>query len=163
MRRASDISALRSLYNNVSASAYSLESLGEDLDSYGGILVPIILGKLPEEIRVSWKRGRRRNQRDIEALLKFLDEEIDARDCRPITTDSYNSNSNSNVREESRRTTATALIANGASNHFKGILPCLFCNSTSHRSARCSIDINAKKEALRLAKRCFRCTKKGHK
>ena len=129
VRRASDISALRNLYNNVSASAYSLESLGEDLDSYGGILVPIILGKLPEEIRVSWKRSRsRRNQRDIEALLKFFDEEIDTRDCRPITTDSYNSNSN--TKEELRRTTETATIANGANNHFKGNLQCLFCNSS---------------------------------
>ena len=43
--------SLRSFYNKLESSIRSLESLGETHEKYGSLLVPIVLSKLPTEIR----------------------------------------------------------------------------------------------------------------
>ena len=44
-----------------------------------------------------------------------------------------------------------------------GIVPCMFCDATTHRSFKCSMKTKERKEAMRRGGRCFICTKRGHR
>jgi hypothetical protein len=44
--------ALHRLYDRVEGNVRGLKSLGVDLTTYGSILAPVLLSKLPDEIRV---------------------------------------------------------------------------------------------------------------
>ena len=51
------LSSLRLLYDSVESHIRGLAALGKSEDSYGALLVPIILGKLPAEIRSNLARS----------------------------------------------------------------------------------------------------------
>jgi hypothetical protein len=50
------------------ASIRGLESLGQSQDTYGSLLIPIIFGKLPGEMRKSLTREHGSNNWDIRSL-----------------------------------------------------------------------------------------------
>jgi len=47
-----NLKALRHLYNQVESQVRGLRALGVGADSYGSLLAPVILNKLPQEIRL---------------------------------------------------------------------------------------------------------------
>ena len=51
------IQSLQAFYDNLERYIRGLESLGQSLDSYGSLLVPIFIDKLPSEIRNNMTRG----------------------------------------------------------------------------------------------------------
>ena len=69
----SDLSALQ---DSLMAHIRSLESLGVDRDRYGVVLTPLVLSKLPEEVRMEWARTSEGHEGDLTHLLTFLNEEI---------------------------------------------------------------------------------------
>ena len=48
-----DLKYLRQLYNNIDIQVRSLTSLGIDPDSYGPMLIPVVMSKLPENFNIS--------------------------------------------------------------------------------------------------------------
>ena len=44
-----------------------------------------------------------------------------------------------------------------------GIVPCMFCDATTHPSFKYSLKTKERKEAMRRGGRCFICTKRGHR
>ena len=57
-----------------------LEALGVKADQYGSLLIPIIMAKLPPEIRVHVARNTTQDVWDIESILKVIQNEIEARE-----------------------------------------------------------------------------------
>ena len=51
-----DLKYLRQLYNNIDTQVRSLTSLGMDPDSYGPMLIPIVMSKLPENLKLNITR-----------------------------------------------------------------------------------------------------------
>ena len=51
-----DLKYLRQLYNNIDTQVRSLTSLGMDPDSYGPMLIPVVLSKLPEDRKLNITR-----------------------------------------------------------------------------------------------------------
>ena len=51
--------SLRFVYDKISVHICGLSSLGVSSDQYGGLLIPVIMSKLPNEVRLRIARGRK--------------------------------------------------------------------------------------------------------
>lgn len=71
---------LWSLYDTLQSKIRSLESLGISGDTYGVILTPLVLHRLPSHIRLEWARNGEGRESDLEYLLSFLKSEIARRE-----------------------------------------------------------------------------------
>lgn len=67
-------------YDDVKSHIRSLKSLGVAPDSYGALLSPMLLNKLPPELRLIVSRKIPDSTPDIALLLKIVEEELLARE-----------------------------------------------------------------------------------
>lgn len=74
-------SSLRYLYDKVSVHVRGLDSLGVSPDHYGSLLIPIIMGKLPAEIRLEAATKTSGEIWKIDELLNTLKKEREAREA----------------------------------------------------------------------------------
>ena len=72
--------ALRCLFDNVSPHVGSLQSLGVEPNSYGSLLCPVLLTKLPAKLQltISWKVTEA--DWNLDSLMKTVEEEITVRE-----------------------------------------------------------------------------------
>ena len=168
----SNIKNVRTLYDTVEQHCRGLDALGVSSDSYGALLIPMLLRKIPEDMRllvsrkVDGKEGL-----SLNFLLETFKREIEARE-RCAASDSH--------RESEQKTAHRANVLNrGAIS--KGSLAsssalfsadktdkrrpanCIFCRG-NHSFSECKIvtNLDDRKNALKKQGRCFRCTLKGH-
>ena len=71
---------LRYLYDQMQVQTRGLESLGVTTESYGQLLIPIIMSKLPNEIRLQISRNTDKEKWEIQELLELIRKEIEARE-----------------------------------------------------------------------------------
>ena len=163
------ISVLWKLNDDLQAHTRSLDALGIDGDKYGVILTPLILSRLPQDIRLEWSREGKGHESDLTFLLEFLQSEIQRRERSHVFKESIASPS-SLVTEEKRNVkvaTASALQASSMAKTCKTAqsFSCGIC-SKPHSTDRCfkllHVPVGTRKEKLRSAGLCFRCLKSGH-
>ena len=70
------VSALWKLNDELQAHTRSLEALGIDGKQYWVILTPMILSRMPHDIRMEWSRDGAGHESDLNFLLKFREKEI---------------------------------------------------------------------------------------
>ena len=143
----------------------SLAAQGITSDKFGAILMPIIVTKLPEEIRLEWSRDNEGKEDDLDHLLKFLDTEIKRRErCRSFGTLQPNSQAQPQEKQKNRQGSAIALHTN--SNGNGAIRKCIFCNGTNHASIKCvryqDVSVTDRYEMLKNANVCFKCLSPKH-
>ncbi|ESO95542.1 hypothetical protein LOTGIDRAFT_175161 [Lottia gigantea] len=125
-----DVKRIRSLFDSIEVSIRSLGSLGVDSNSYGSILVPIILKKVPEEFRLIISRKCDKDKWSIDELLALLKDELEARERINLMNPASSSSSTSSRPSYSRKpdfrykpqpTTASTLHSSAmtASKEFK--------------------------------------------
>ena len=73
------LKGFRRLYVDVESHIRSLKSLGVVPDSYGSLLSPVLLNKLPPELRLV-SRKVSNSTLDVDSLLKIVEEELLARE-----------------------------------------------------------------------------------
>ena len=73
-------SQLRFLCDKINVNIGGLEALGVKSEQYGSLLIPIIMAKLPAEIRVQVPRNTSQDVWEIDSLLDFIQGEIEARE-----------------------------------------------------------------------------------
>ena len=83
LNSSADVKRVRRLYDNIEQNCIWLKALGVTTESYGALLVPVSLHKLPDDIRleVSKKMGKtseEENQWDLDKILKQFKDEIEA-------------------------------------------------------------------------------------
>jgi hypothetical protein len=74
-------SSLRYVYDKISIHVRGLESLGVSADQYGSLLIPIIMDKLPSEIKLQVARKATGEVWEINELLKTIQVEVEAREA----------------------------------------------------------------------------------
>ncbi|GBM55777.1 hypothetical protein AVEN_190358-1 [Araneus ventricosus] len=80
VRNISNVKALRKLFDECEIQICSLESLNVTSGSYGNLLCPITLQKIPEEWNFEFNRNRKDQSKfDITELIEFLIREINCR------------------------------------------------------------------------------------
>lgn len=161
------VSALRKLQDDLLTHIRSLEALGVSGSEYGLFLTPVILSRLPSDIRLEWSREGSGHESDLSWLMTFLTKEIERRERSDSFKDvpTTGGTDNRSVREPEKRkqppSSASALQAFSETSS----VGCGFCNKP-HASERCfkvlQLSPSERQEKVRSAELCFVCLKKGH-
>ena len=157
-------SQLRFVYDKVSVHVRGLEALEVNSSQYGSLLIPVIMAKLPPEVRVQIARNTNQDVWEISDLLAVIQREVEAREI------SENVKVNSEQRKEQpakphrNLPTAATLVARDSTVSSDGVPQCVYC-SARHFSASCDrvTDVINRKEILKRDRRCFLCLRKGHR
>ena len=148
---------IRKLYNEIETNLRSLKSLGVKPDSYGCLLIPILLSKLPYALNLQLSRRFDTNTDvwEVDKIMEELKRELEARERCYSATEKNDQHQNSLKRDYS---TTEALYA--GNTHF---ISCAYCDG-KHYSDQCRIvtDVNKRNELLKRKKKCFLCTRFGH-
>ena len=148
--------SLRTFSDELESIIHALKTLGKTQDSYGDLLIPIILDKLPAHTKrqmsrsvgdVNWTLDSLRNalQREVEFMLAV------------ISTDSFS--------PPEIRSTATALCTKAQSRPHQQPFPsCPFCKG-KHNAVACEItkDPHKRHAVAKTNRLCFNCLSPTHK
>ena len=147
-----NLSGLRRLYDTVETNIRGLKSLGVDRESYGTLLSPVILKKLPHDLRLIISRHVADDEWNLDSILRILLSEIEARERAGISN-------NSKPRRDRERPTGVNLYT-GASSCKSS---CCYCNG-DHNPSLCETvtSVNERQKILRRHGRCYNCLRKGH-
>ena len=113
----------RKLFDHISCPIRSLKSLGIESDSYGGLLCPVILNKIPADLQLIISRKVSGDDWKLDLLVEAIGEEITARE-RVIAGQSRPPARRS-TSEQKPPPTATALVSGEPSNIQT---PCCYCD-----------------------------------
>ena len=144
---------LRRLYDHTESHVRSLKSLGIESASYGALLSPVLLTKLPPDLRLIVSRKVSDSDLDMDALLTAFEEELTARErANPQL---------SRRGQEKPRHSASTLFS--GSQHAKTDPQCCYCQQ-SHPSTSCTSVTNPldRKQSLKTSGRCFNCLRRSH-
>ena len=160
---------LRNFYDDVETHFRGLQALGVDQETYSSIVVPVLMDKLPDSVRINMIRFGDSNhlEWDLEQMLDALGKEIEIRESHGSIFKSpsnlaHMQKTGTSVRTEQpkeRITTASALFVKDVTER------CVFCSSAEHKTEQCSQVVGAeeRKRVLMKFARCFICLRKGHK
>lgn len=151
---ANNLRGLRHLYDRVESHVRSLKSLGVAPESYGSLLSPVLLNKLPQELKLIVSRKVSDEDWSLDALMAVVAEEVEARERTTPAT----SNPSQPAKKPSRDQPTAATLFTGNSSP-----SCCYCQQT-HLSSACKVvtQVEARKQILRKAGRCFNCLRRGH-
>ena len=74
------VASLWKLQDELLTHVRSLEALGVDGKQYGVFMTPVILSRLPSDIRMEWSREGSGHEDDLKWFLDFLQKEIERRE-----------------------------------------------------------------------------------
>ena len=150
-----DLKSLRQLHDKVESHMRGLKSLEVDSGSYGSLLTPVLVEKLPKELRLEATRKLKENW-GIDELVDIFKEELEARERASLLQGS-SKDPPPKPPFKHRVPTVPSLFASGAGP------TCTYCKK-AHPSNSCSTvtDKNERKEILKRSGRCYICLKKNH-
>ena len=165
---------LRRLQEQLLTHIRSLEVYDIKGKTYGVVLTPMILSRLPADIRLEWARTGEGREDNLDYLLEFLKNEIERRErsesFRQLNTQNGSGNKIEHhkthvgkfeKRKNSNTPTASALQTTSVSVNSK----CEFCGK-GHESGSCyeilKLDMSDRRKRIGEARLCFRCLLKGH-
>ena len=150
--------ALRKLFDFISSHVRSLASLGVETDTFGGLLCPVLINKIPADLQLIISRQVSEADWNLDILMKAIEEEIVARErvgagsarfpvCRATS-------------EQRPPPTAATLVSGEPANT---PAPCCYCGQP-HYPTDCDTitTVDARKQLLRRNGRCFSCLRRGH-
>lgn len=148
-----NLRGLRRLYDEVESHMRSLKALGVKPDSYGAMLAPVLLNKLPPDVRliVSRQTGA---EASVDQILESVEKELTARER---TAQDTTHTSTRRQDKGSSKPSAMALLADSSRPS------CCYCQQ-NHASKDCTTvtATAARKQTLRSSGRCFNCLARGH-
>ena len=146
---------LRQLHYEVESHIRGLKALGVEPDSYGTMLAPVLLNKLPPDVHLIVSCTTGRLEAKIDQLLKYAEEELTARECT-----AHNATPPLTRQPDKVKPTATALPANA----FRSAMPLRCYRQQNHSSRDCTMltSATARKQILRTSGQCFNFLARGH-
>ena len=160
-----DLSAIRRFYDDIEANVRSLQSLGIDSRNYGSLLSPLIMERLPHELKLIVSRNIKQDIWDLTKLLEIMNEEIRARENCSTPNSTLPEPQDKDGKNEFFDFSRDVPYSGSAlyTSQSKPKVSCVFCRSP-HWSDKCSVitDIEARKAFLRKGGRCFLCLKENH-
>ncbi|XP_078368716.1 uncharacterized protein LOC144652543 [Oculina patagonica] len=153
-------SQLRFVYDKISINVRGLASLGVNCTQYGSLLIPVIMSKLPQEVRIQVARNTAREVWEISELLDVIRQEVEAREISEGVKTNVNTTEKPKQPQFKLPPTANTLVSMQG-KEFQ--IRCVYCNG-EHYSASCpKVRISKdRKEILQKNNRCFICLKTGH-
>lgn len=134
----------RDLYDKVESHIRGLKALGVEPDSYGTMLAHVLLNKLPPDVRLIISRKTGRPEPKIDQLLKYVEEELTARERT-----AHNATPPSTRQPDKVKPTATVLfvqlchcVANASRTAHQGIAPWLLVLLLGSRFSGPVVDVS---------------------
>ena len=152
-----NVRALRRLFDTISSHVRSLASLNVKEETYGNLLCPILINKIPPDLQLTVSRKVPEAEWELKTLMSTIEEEIIARERLGQSRLPRRSDDKHSTKLP---LTSTNLMTSGSS---MATPTCCYC-SQPHRAADCTVvtQVDARKELLRKTGRCFSCLRKGH-
>ena len=158
---------IRSTLDRLNIHVRGLDTLGVSAQQYGSLLTPVVMSKLPPDIRLIITRRKPGEVLDLSEIIDMLKAEVEAREASASLKP--NEHSHESKRQWDRpQSSGVKNIATGAflnnSTTQSGNITCVYCLK-QHYSASCTevIDIGKRREILMRDHRCFLCLRKGHR
>ena len=150
-----DLKGLRKLYDVVESNVRGLRALGVQSSSYGGLLSPVLISKLPTELRLIVSRELKEEEWGFEKMMEIVERELAARERSAGALPQHPRKQGAGAKPPP---TALSLVT-GSSNQ----VTCAYCDQP-HLSNSCSTTTNPeeRKRILRTTSRCFICLKRHH-
>ena len=151
--------SLRNFYDKTETYVRGLESLGQMEDSYGVLLVPVMLGKLPAEVKRNITRGHGSTDWNLGDLRRAIWTEINIMDAGNSTYMTMEEMQISTMLTNTRPS-VTHTTRNTESDQ-RGKNKCLYCKG-DHYANGCTT-VTDHEERMRIVKRdrlCFNCLKR---
>ena len=76
------VSRLWSVYDKIYINIRGLEPLGVTPEQYGSLLIPVIMSKLPSDVRLQVARVTTKEVWEVQELLTVIKGEVEAREIR---------------------------------------------------------------------------------
>ena len=155
------LAQLRAVYDKISVNVRGLEAIRVTADQYRSFLIPVIMGKLPSDVRLQIAKATTREEWDVEELLQVIKQEVEAREISEDMKIHKTKNIDSNKRNFTP--TASALVVRDG--HFSGNKKCCVYCKGDHYSASCervNSSVNCR-EVLMKEGCCFLCLSSGHR
>ena len=166
------LSRLKSCMDQVNIHIRSLETLGIDGTSYGVILVPLILSRLPHEIVQQWSRKSKGKEQNLQYLLDLCNEEMQIKERTQSVR--YTNNPTNGFTERTtdekgkytprksspKRSTAATLTTMNEDPQ------CIFCDRKNHKATECrtvkKFSWDQIKDKVQKNGVCYKCLNSGH-
>ena len=151
---AKDVKSLRDLYDNIEKCIRNLKSLGITSDSFGPMLIPCILQKVPEQLRLEITKKLSGDNWDFDEVLKIFNDELSAREKCYFVNKPEKS-----VRPSRDLHTGSSLYTTETKENV-----CVYCGDKQHKAWECKIvtDIPTRRKILIEKRCCFNCLKGNH-
>ena len=137
---------LRRLYDKTESSIRSLDALGVKPESYGTLLIPVFLKKLPSELRLILTRRVPTDEWQLTKIIETFLEELEARE-------------RANVHKHKsefypKRSRESPTIKTFSST---GNVGCCYCGLEGHAPTNCKtiVSIDERKRVIRSSGRCL--------
>ena len=140
----------------------ALASLGKPESSYGDLLIPLLLRKLPSDLRIQLTRERRDSDHwtllSLKTAILREGQALEVGD-RPLMYGIRSDDSSDGIR-------VTGAFLTGATNGRRNARPrkCAYCKNDDHRSVDCTIVVSKTKrhEIATRDNLCFNCLGQNH-
>lgn len=144
---------MRKLCDQVESQVRCLNALGHDPKSYGLMLIPVFMTKIPEEFKLIISRKLEKDVWDIQMILDAFKLELEAREKVQVSLPNPFSG-------HSDIPLSTLHISNSKSVK---TLKCVFC-SNDHKPQHCTVvsKVPARLAIAREKRLCFACLQPGH-
>ena len=154
-------SQLRLIYDKIWVNVRGLEALGVDAEQYGSFLIPIIMAKLPADVRLQVARITNKDVWNIVELLQIIKREVEAREISDAVKTNERRSTEASQRGLNLGTASSLITRDRGSGKKKN---CVF-SGEDHYSASCEgvSEISGCKDILKRDRRCFVCLSKGHR
>ena len=148
---------MRNIYDKVEINIRALNSAGISSEHFGVMLIPIVLEKLPDMVKLQISRKLGSDNWCIADFMNCINDEISARETFEFLK-GYESDK-SDVGSEpvaDKRTTTSLTVQSGRA--------CVFCGDRKHYSDKCDVitDVPLRKEKLKEMRCCYRCLTPNH-
>ena len=164
-----ELKKLRLVFDKTESVIRSLQGIGITPEMYGTFLTPILMSKIPNDLRLilSCKLS---GEWDLKNLMKHFSEELKLREKCAMTSVGGSTKAKedaparfSGTKPRIQPATASALHTNYVGQQQGGGVRCIYCRNY-HLSASCTTvtDPAARRKILRQKARCFLCLKGGH-
>ena len=154
---------LRIIYDKIKINGRGLERLGVKAEQYGSFLIPVIMSRLPAEVRLHVVRVSTKEVWEINKLLKVIQAEVEAREMSDTMKIQERKGTETTFTPKRGFSPGTANSLFARSGDGSGIR-CAFCNGEHYSSACEEVkEIQKRKNIFRRDKRCFLCLSVGHR
>ena len=151
-------SALRYVYDKVNVNIRGLASMGINSAQYGSLLIPIIMTKLPQDLRLHIARETDKDIWEIDELMTVIKREVEAREASEFVKLHQPKQSVSPRGSLPVTPTAATLATSGPS------IRCVYYGEPHYSASSVKFRTHQQRKAILLRSgRCFNYLKSNHK